>query len=112
MKALSDVFKVCSGLCHGVATAMKTNKFLQLKSHTDLTVFRVSQVVFTRVTKFLYVLVLFCFGWLAGWLAGWLFFGGRFSFQHGFSCLSLVFIVLKCSVLVKFFFISVSFSLF
>lgn len=82
---------------------MKTNKFLQLKSHTDLTVFRVSQVVFTRVTKFLYVLVLFCFGWLAGWLVGWLFFGGRFSFQHGFSCLSLVFIVLKCSVLVKFF---------
>lgn len=51
---------------------MKTNKFLQLKSHTDLTVFRVSQVVFTRVTKFLYVLVLFCFGWLAGWLVGWL----------------------------------------
>lgn len=49
---------------------MKTNKFLQLKSHTDLTVFRVSQVVFTRVTKFLYVLVLFCFGWLAGWLVG------------------------------------------
>lgn len=43
MKALPDVFKLSvspvasSGLCHGVATAIKTNKFLQLKSHTDLT---------------------------------------------------------------------------
>lgn len=77
---------------------MKTNKFLQLKSHTDLTVFRVSQVVFTSYKIFV------CSSFvLVGWLAGWLFFGGRFSFQHGFSCLSLVFIVLKCSVLVKFF---------